>query len=347
LRIGDLDLQTQCIDPIQDVSSFEKDQNESMIVENNYFINNENFSEQSLDSPNVTAPNFYQGEKSNMYHNSHSRSVILSHGLIKFDSTYDESYSVNNKHQKNTIKNTSSSNNKSELNLNEFGGLVGGVGQNQYFPKHKNSSFIAINNITKKKEPEKNLSCSLIIPEKKRGRKKCIPDGLKRELLNKALLRQFKNYLRECKLLKNIKIENDERVFWSEFSQNINPPIKFTIGDKKLEFKSFSTNLMKFIFSHNSVRVLYEQFSKEKDFLNNLLEKRIKHINDVGLRKFCLFYGMNLHNIYSSDNLSNSIENFDFMTLNNGSINDLANDSETITITTSAGSVVNNNSCSI
>jgi len=298
--------QTPCIDPIQEVYSFEKD--ESMINENNYFINNDNFAEKSFDNIdrlNMSCPLINLEQKQSSL-NIQSSSI----NNPKFDSTYDDSCSIFRFRTMYKIQTICSNlgTNKSEFNINE--GLRFKSCKKE--EKEDNSSFPNIIN---------NLSCNLTINQKKRGRKKFFPDGIKREVIDKAFLRHFKLYLRDSKVFKNYKFDPEEKTFWTEFSQNNNPPIRFTIGNQKVEYKSFSTNLMKFIFSHNSVRNLYDQFSKEKHLIQNLLDKKIKNINDNKIKQYYFLYGSNMHKFYSQG-MENSVYSSDIIEpmFNNNSV---------------------------
>jgi len=296
--------QTPNIEPIQEVYSFEKDTNESMINENNYFINNDNFSEKSFD---ILEP---LSSSSPLYSLEHK--FISNSNTQKFDSTYDESFNIS-KFRKNIFKihSCNSNTNKSEMNIREVLQLK------TFKQQNKNTSYSTPNN-------SNNLSCNLTIIsndksdktdklDKKRGRKKFFPEGIKREVQDKAFLRQFKLYLRESKVFKNYKVDPEEKLFWTEFSQNNNPPIKFTIGNQKVEYKSFSSNLMKYIFSHSSVRALYDQFAKETHLIRNLLEKKIKNVNDLKIKKYYCLYGSNMHKLYGMENSVYSGDLFDLI----------------------------------
>ncbi len=309
--------QTPCIDPIQEIYSFEKETNESMINENNYFINNDKFSEKSSDIQerlSCSGPIFSIEQK-------FSNSNFGNFGN-KIDSTYDESYSLS-KVRKSIFKTTqiTSNNNKSEMNIHDVLKISKKTSVNS------SSSFfipsLPIPSNSNQTDNKNNLSFNLTMMsnEKKRGRKKCFPEGVKREVIDKAFLRQFKNFLRETKAFKNYKFDQEEKTFWTEFSQNNNPPIKFTVNGQKQEYKSFSSNLMKFIFSHNSVRALYDQFSKEKYLISKLLDKKVKHINDPKIKNFYKLYGSNMHKVYGMENLNYSNDLLDLLSNNNLSMN--------------------------
>jgi len=142
---------------------------------------------------------------------------------------------------------------------------------------------------------------------KKRGRKKVFLDGIKREIIDKAFLRQFRMFIKEKMIINKsfelLNIENDkEKLFWNEFLQQNNPPFLFTINEKKVLFKSFSQQFMYYIFSYPSVRSIYYTFIKEKEnkIINSIFNKKTKRFDEKML-KFYSFYGGNLHKIYSQE----------------------------------------------
>jgi hypothetical protein len=159
-----------------------------------------------------------------------------------------------------------------------------------------------------------NLSCNLSLTgggggggtesSKKRGRKKLLFEGIKTELIDKAFLREFKSYLKKTKCLKTIydELRPEEKTFWNEFMQANSPPFAFTLGTQRMEYKSFSKNLLRHIFSYQSVRYMYIQFIRErgKDIINSIVNKKIKKI-DRKMMLFYTFYGTNLHRLYSND----------------------------------------------
>ena len=76
--------------------------------------------------------------------------------------------------------------------------------------------------------------------------------------------------------------------------------MSFSIDSNKVEYKSYSSSLMKFIFSHSSVCTLYDKFIQEKHLIQQLVTKRIKVSNEK-VKSFYYVYGINLHNIYSME----------------------------------------------
>jgi hypothetical protein len=279
LKIGN-EGQNPCIDPIQEVDSFERENNESFLHENNYLLDNFN----DTNSFDLTSSNGFPSE------------------LMKFDSTMEETEL--SKLRKNILSlKLSKSNinqNKSDLYINSV------INKKKLFSVKYDSQIDKETNLNKTVclSNNLNLSCTIENP-KKRGRKKILFDGIKTEILDKAFLREFKSYLKKSKcILKNTfdEMKIEEKIFWNEFLQNNSPPFFFSENKKKVEYKSFSKSLLKFLFSHQSVKQLYTLFVKEKgkDFINIILNKKIKKIERKMLI-FYSFYGKNLHKLYSND----------------------------------------------
>lgn len=97
------------------------------------------------------------------------------------------------------------------------------------------------------------------------------PQFTKRENIDKKILREFKNFLREKLFVENsaytsslVSIPNIS--FWAEFvNQNLLPPMEFTIQEtnEKIVFKSFNTNYLNWIFSIEGAEDLYDEFIKK------------------------------------------------------------------------------------
>ena len=139
---------------------------------------------------------------------------------------------------------------------------------------------------------------------KKKGRKKYLLDGVKTELVDKAFLREFRNYIAKHKVLRAIydELKGEEKLFWNEFLQNTNAPFSYTINGQKTSFKSFNHKLLIFLFSQQSMRQLYDIFVKNnyKEIISSVQSKKIKKIDNKTLL-FYSFYGKNLHKIYSNE----------------------------------------------
>ena len=157
----------------------------------------------------------------------------------------------------------------------------------------------------------KNKSSSNLKRVKKRkGRKRLFIDGIKTEIVDKAYIREFRKHLRKNRE-KFRSYFDEEPGFWGEFLEQTNPPFCFR-GDNKgscggggkrsVEFKSYSQNLMKFLFGKSKFIELFRIFVKEKEhyLFDNFIKKSKKNIPYNSLM-FYKYYGKNLHIIYSDD----------------------------------------------
>ena len=266
--------------------------------------------------------------------------------LLKSDITLDDNEI--NKMRRNIMSlKLSKSNinlNKSDMNIINNKKPLFAVSGSNYTLNHSN--YYTQSNINTVKD-RLNLTCNLSMnfnnpSNKKRGRKKFLFDGVKIEIIDKAFLREFRNYLKRNKLLVKAifdEIKSDEKLFWNEFLQSNNPPFYFTnLSNKKIEYKSFNKCFLKFVFSHQSVRQLYNTFIKEKgkDLVNSIINKKIKKI-DRKMLAFYSFYGKNLHKFYSNDyNLNDiNIEDLEGFYLNSSNIA-LSSTTDSITLVNSS-----------
>jgi hypothetical protein len=279
LKIGN-EGQKSCIDPIQEVDSFEVE-NESFLHENNYLFHN-------LTNEEIT--------------NSFEINSTLppSDFCVKFDSTIEESEIRKIRNNILSLKaNKSQDPNKSEI-ITE---------KKRVFQVHNlTNNNISNNNNNSINKLNQSCSLSIIYPnDKRRGRKKLLFDGIKTEIIDKAFLREFKSYLKRTKCLKYLyeELKPEEKGFWNDFMQTNNPPFTFLINNTRIEFKSYSKNFLKHIFSFASVRQLYNQFFRErgKEIINSIVNKKKEKV-DRKLILFYSFYGKNMHKLYSNEILN-------------------------------------------
>ena len=278
LKIGNED-QSQGIDPIQEVNYFEQGNNDSFIHENNYLFHNlTDMTTNSFDVCNMTSP-----------------SDLMTN---KLDSTMEESELQKMKKNIVSLKLSKSTiiNNNNNFNINRSVTNSDKTNKQLFTVSTISNSIETLNSSFK-------LNVSAVGSLRpKRGRRKFLIDGIKTELIDKAYIREFKKYL---KLKKNQfkPIFEEEPSFWNEFFQNSNPPFWFTnsLGEK-VEYKSFSKNFLKMIFSKQSARNLYSQFikEKEKELMMSILSKRNKKMNK-NMLVFYKFYGKNMHKLYSDE----------------------------------------------
>lgn len=297
---------------------FERENDESFLHENNYLFDNFN-DNNSLEKLNLSNGSTMEETNINKFRKD----------FLQFKSTRALKF------QNHII------NNNTQISKNE---LI-----KHFSKKSDKNSFSFYNNKRNNNSnqiPEKNNVNHSSIVEfnneyKKRGRKKMLLDGIKREIIDKAFLRQFKIYLKEKIVNKSLEIviEKDKKIFWNEFLQTNNPPFIFSINEKKVVFKSFSQNLLKFIFSHSLIKNLYDTFVKEKEskIINSIFNKKTKRFDEKML-KFYSFYGANIHKIYSTEilceinmddllNLSNILNKYIFINSSDNIVSNFFSDS--------------------
>jgi hypothetical protein len=95
------------------------------------------------------------------------------------------------------------------------------------------------------------------------------PKYTKRENIDKKILRKFKVFLKERHNDKMLLIpgSSSEKHFWVMFlNGNLFPPMKYTDGStgEQVEFKSFNTKYLLWIFSKKGAKEFYEKFTQEE-----------------------------------------------------------------------------------
>lgn len=100
------------------------------------------------------------------------------------------------------------------------------------------------------------------------------PKFLKKENIDKKILRRFRNYVKDIYKLDSKSMDLLEKDFWKNFSyKNLLPPMRYVDGKKIIEFKSFNTQFMLWLFSKNGSAQLYTEFSQKhgEDLLQNFI----------------------------------------------------------------------------
>lgn len=255
----------------QDIYFFDQGPNDSFLHENTYLINNLGNETDSYEKVNNT--------------------VVLNE--LKIDSAQENAEFEQIKRNFTNIKlsKTMTNNlraNKSSLNI-----------QKPLFAITNISASTA--NDTLNTSVKLNLNISKIT-KPKRGRIQFLLKGIKIEVIDRAYIREFRKFLKfQGESIKTI-IE-DDKSFWEEFFQNNNPPFYFTqLHGEREEYKSFSKQYLKTIFSRPSAIQLYTLFIKEKgkELLNCIIGKKIKRVDSKALF-FYDYYGRNLHKFYSDE----------------------------------------------
>ena len=283
LKIGE-EGQNKGIDPIQEINGFDQGNNDSFIHENNYFIGDFNDSNNisSIDYGNLTAPT---NDNVNMSAMEESEFQKIKKSLLSLKLSNSSLLTTTT-----TAINTSNGNENKLLNKTFI--------HNPYtFTNKCLFNVVNLSNIDR-------LNTSSQNSKNKKGRKKVLFDGIKTEVLDRSLIREFKKYLKN-KDIQNKEIFEEDPLFWNEFFQNSAPPFIFTNSSgEKIEYKSFNKNFLRFIFDKQSVVTLYSRFIKERenDFITKILNKSRKNKNfDKKLIEFYKMYGKNLHKLYSNE----------------------------------------------
>lgn len=201
----------------------------------------------------------------------------------------------------NQINQSSISNSNGHANNMSF------FGTNHQTNEKLNTSTTNSNlSIDYKNNSESNLSLNASGMPKK-GRRKTLLEGVKTELLEKAFLREFKSFVIKSNVLKVYfdELKPDEKQFWNEFLNHSAPPFVFTINSRKEEFKSYNKRLLRYIFSLNSVRSLYEIYIKdrEKEIVYSIFSKKSQKSLDMKTLHYYSLYCKNLHKIYSPESV--------------------------------------------
>ena len=105
------------------------------------------------------------------------------------------------------------------------------------------------------------------------------PKYIKRETIDKKIIRTFKNYVVKENKAKRLEINEAkmDRVFFINLIYgNLSPPIDFVDGTtgEVVKFNSFNCNFLLWFFSKKGVKDVYLQFINEKgkEFINQLSE---------------------------------------------------------------------------
>lgn len=152
--------------------------------------------------------------------------------------------------------------------------------------------------------------------------KKFNPKSIKREEINKKVIRKFKKFIKD-KIKKNLYKETSANYFfWKDFStKTLLPPMFYSQNNCTYEFKSFNSNYIVWLFSQNESKDLYKAFLEEnKEDLYEYIKQMIKvsitedivieltNIFDY-IQNFSSIYGINNYNINTTMSVKNNNEN--------------------------------------
>lgn len=111
------------------------------------------------------------------------------------------------------------------------------------------------------------------------------PNYTKRTNVDKKIIRKFKNFIKSVLEKNNISNLNGENYFLFQFANGkFFPPFKFydEKEKKQLEFKSFNSNYVVWIFSHEKIVNFYQEFLKDcgKYTLDSLIKEYNLNISE-------------------------------------------------------------------
>ena len=88
------------------------------------------------------------------------------------------------------------------------------------------------------------------------------PRFLKKENIDKKILRKFRNYVKIIHKTDLKALDTFDKLFWANFvNHNLLPPMKYDEEGLKVEFKSFNTKYLLWLFSKEGSVKLYTEFS--------------------------------------------------------------------------------------
>jgi hypothetical protein len=160
---------------------------------------------------------------------------------------------------------------------------------------------------------EKKKKDSLTTVSKKQLGLKDLIKFTKKENVDKKLLRKFRKYLKE--LYKKNSLPNISSDFWYNFiKHNLLPPVQCTYQGEPINFKSFNTNYILWLFSHEGGIELYDLFlSNRKNDIHAMFVDLVKCQQDANelikyVETFAVIYSCKDMPIESGSTLQNAIE---------------------------------------
>ena len=229
----------------------------------NSFINDDN-EDIDLDPVNNNNP-FFSNISSSSFSKSHKSSYEFEQNIEDNECIIDTS-SKNNKLL-----------NQDSINYNNFN-----INNNKYENNYDNTNIntnskpIINNEIKKKSKKTKNKNEETIFNQLP-FLNSFKPKYIKRETIDKKIIRNFKNFVVKEYKEKRFEINNinmDQNFFINLINGNLLPPIDFTDGvtGEIVKFNSFNCKYLLWFFSKKGVKDIYMHFINEKgkEFINNL-----------------------------------------------------------------------------
>lgn len=210
-----------------------------------------------------------------------------------------------------TVTSNESRINNSKNNINN--NINNNLHTSQSYINDKNSNFHIYHKqfIPKTPKNEENLCKKLPLL------KSFKPKYTKRENIDKKILRRFKIFLKEKYKERSINLDHQsiDKHFWVMFiNGNFLPPMKFIDKTKNtsenIEFKSFNSKFLLWLFNKKGAKEFYDQFNKEEG--NSVLsaisaDYQVHDSNDLNqLRNYIsnLAFIFDLSNVQGGDNIT-------------------------------------------
>lgn len=139
------------------------------------------------------------------------------------------------------------------------------------------------------------------------------PRFLKKENIDKKILRKFRNYLKTIYKTEN-EIANGDKVFWKDFiNTNLLPPMRYIESNKRIEFRSFNSKYLIWLFSKQDCATNYKEFANKygeiilEEFISAYDLARKNTTTEIGIIDQLSYYIRAIPDIYCRPNrLKNS-----------------------------------------
>lgn len=133
------------------------------------------------------------------------------------------------------------------------------------------------------------------------------PKFLKKENIDKKILRKFRNYVKIIYKIEKDVFDNYDKHFWKDFTTiNLLPPMKYENEYKiKVEFKSFNTKYLLWLFSKEGCAKMYQDFTSKfseqilQDFINSYDLITIDNTSEEGIIEKLKYYIKAVPEIYA------------------------------------------------
>lgn len=200
----------------------------------------------------------------------------------------------------------------------EHSNMLMDIDTDDYFDKHEQTVCHSVySKINPTFEPSSNLNAyrKPFVPKINKTKEKLKnlipflkefnPKFLKKENIDKKILRKFRNYVKVMYKQEKEVFDVYDKFFWKSFTNlNLLPPMKFTDErDKFLEFKSFNTKYLLWLFSKNGTVDLFKEFANiyGNEILQNFIDAYNLEINseEEGIIEKLKLYIQYIPDIYS------------------------------------------------